>query len=78
MCVNTSAAVLAQGAAGSSMLFEEILLACCCVVLIAFIAIAVKGRNGNLKHFKVARVRRGIPILGALVILTLVRIMVNH
>ena len=58
--------------------FREVLLACCCVVLIAFIAIAVKGRNGNLKHFKVARVRRGIPILGGLVILTIVRIIVNH
>ena len=32
----------------------------------------------KLKHFKVARVRRGIPILGGLVILTIVRIMVNH
>ena len=76
--MNTSAAVLAQGATGSSMLSAEILLAFCCLVLIAFIAIAVKGRSGNLKHFKVARVRRGIPILAALVILTIVRIVVNH
>ena len=76
--MNTNSAVLAQGATGSSMRAISPRKACCCVVLIAFIAIAVKGRNGNLKHFKVARVRRGIPILGALVILTIVRIIVNH
>lgn len=77
--MNTSPAVLAQGTTGSGSLpFAEIILAFCCVVLIAFIVIAIKGRKGNLKHFKVERVRRGIPILVGLIALTIVRIMVNH
>lgn len=78
--MNTSPAVLAQGTTGSggSRPFAEIILAFCCVVLIAFIVIAVKGRKGNLKRFKVERVRQGIPVLIGLIILTIVRVMVNH
>jgi hypothetical protein len=78
--MNISPAALAQGAAGSggSLPFAEIVLALCCVVLIFFIVIAIRGRNGTLKHFKVARVRRGIPVLIGLIILTIVRIMINH
>jgi hypothetical protein len=80
MRVNTSLAVLAQGTTGSggSLPFAEIILAFCCVVLIAFIVIAIKGRKGNLKRFKVERVRQGIPVLIGLIILTIVRVMVNH
>jgi hypothetical protein len=81
MRVNTSPPVLAQGTTGSggSRPFAEIiLLAFCCVVLIAFIVIAIKGRKGNLKRFKVERVRQGIPVLIGLIILTIVRVMVNH
>jgi hypothetical protein len=80
MRVNTSPPVLAQGTTGSggSLPFAEVILAFCCVVLIAFIVIAIKGRQGNLRRFKMERVRRGIPILIGLIILTTVRIMVSH
>jgi len=78
--VNTSPAVLAQGTTGSggSLPFAETILAFCCMVLIAFIVIAIKGRKGNLRRFKMERVRLGIPILIGLIILTTVRIMVSH
>jgi hypothetical protein len=80
MRVNTSPAVLAQGAtrSGGSLLFGEIILAFGCVVLIFFIVIAIKGRNGNLGRFKVARVRLAIPVLIGLIILTIVRIMISR
>jgi hypothetical protein len=81
MRVNASpAAVLAQGTTGSggSLPFAEAILAFCCVVLVAFIVIAVKGRKGNLRRFRVERVRRGIPVLIGLIIVTIVRIMVSH
>ena len=48
------------------------------MALIAFIVIAIKGRKGNLKRFKVERVRQGIPVLIGLIIVTIVRVMVNH
>jgi hypothetical protein len=35
-------------------------------------------QQGNLKRFKVERVRQGIPVLIGLIILTIVRVMVNH